>query len=145
MNKKQRMYEEIEKHGANLNAIFKTKLDNVALCKALFRLEHKAHLATTCLCNTNTLNLLELNQYTGYDVKQTTEEDIDAYFDKIKIRLTNILGKKAEKICFVNFDPRGYALKIKAEWINKQYEESKGTFRIYTDWGGYGILAPDFR
>ena len=56
MTKKERMYQRIEQHGANLNAIFETEHDNIALCKKLLRIERKAHHAATCLCNTNTLN-----------------------------------------------------------------------------------------
>lgn len=39
---------------------------------------------------------------------------------------------------FINLDPRGYALKI---------DNSKVTLPegLYRDWGGYGILAPDFK
>ena len=138
MNKKEKMYQKIEEHGANLNAIFQTEYDNITLCKKLFRLEKKARHATTCLCNTNTLTLLELNQYTGYDVKQATEEEEDAFFDRIKKSLFKILGKKAEDLCFINYDPRGYALKIKDIYIKEN------NIKIYRDWGGYGILAPDF-
>ena len=74
MNKKQRMYEAIEKHGENLNVIFNTKLDNVTLSKKLLSIERKAHRAASNLLNTNTLHLNELNRFTGYDVKQATEE-----------------------------------------------------------------------
>jgi hypothetical protein len=35
---------------------------------------------------------------------------------------------------FINGDPRGYSLKIK----EKIYPE------LHQDWGGYGILAPEF-
>lgn len=136
MNKKAKMYENIEQHGANLNAIFNTGIDNIALCKKLRRLEAKAHHATTCLCNTNTLDLLEFNRFTGYDVEQTTEEQQDAFFDKIKASVIKILGKEAENIFFINYDPRGYALKLKTEYCKDK--------KIYQDWGGYGILAPDF-
>lgn len=137
MTKKELIYERIKKHGADLNKIFNTGIDDVVLSKKLFSLENKAHHATTCLCNTNTLNLLELNRYTGYDVKQATEEEKGAFFDKIKARLIKILGKGAENVCFINYDPRGYALKIKSEYVkDKQIEK---------DWGGYGIIAPDLR
>ena len=136
MNKKQKMYDRIEKHGEDLNAIFKTGIDNVALCKKLLRLERKAHHATTCLFNTNTLNLLELNQYTGYDVKQATEDEQDAFFDKIEASVIKILGEKAKGIVFINYDPRGYALKIRSEAVNN--------LKINKDLGGYGIIAPDF-
>jgi hypothetical protein len=138
MNKKERMYQAIEKHGANLNAIFNTGLDNVVLCKKLFRLEKKAHHATTCLCNTNTLDLLELNRFTGWDVHQATEEEQDAFFDPILESVYKILGEKAKECVVINFDPRGYALKIKSDYV------SKHNLIIEKDWGGYGILAPDF-
>lgn len=43
-------------------------------------------------------------------------------------------------ICF-NGDPRGYALKIEDDWVRRHQFETQG---MVTDWGGYGILAPDF-
>lgn len=136
MNKKEKMYEKIENHGKAIIRFFKLQdQDPVKLSKALFRLENKAHHATTCLCNTNTLNLLELNQFTGYDVKQATEEEQDKFFDGIRASLAKIIGKDNLKKCFINFDPRGYALKIKEEFSKDFYNK---------DWGGYGILAPDF-
>ncbi len=136
MNKKEKMYQEIEQHGQNLNKIFNTGIEPVKLCKSLHRLETKAHHATTCLCNTNTLHLLELNRYTGYDVEQTNEEDQDKFFDKITKSLEKILGKN--KAIFINFDPRGYALKISDDYVRKH------SLKINRDMGGYGILAPDF-
>jgi len=133
---KVKMYEDIQKHGENLNVIFKTGIEPIKLCKSLFRLEKKAHHATTCLCNTNTLHLMELNKYTGYDVKQTTEEEQDKFFENIKKQLIKILGKEAEKHFFINYDPRGYALKLKSEFCKDK--------NIYKDFGGFGIIAPDF-
>jgi hypothetical protein len=137
MNKHDRMYQQIEKHGANLNAIFNTGIDNIKLCKKLFQLENKAHRAATCLCNTNTLDLLELNQWTGYDVKQATEDEQDAFFSNILDKVDKILNfKKLNIPVFINHDPRGYALKIKNEY-------SKG-LKLHQDFGGYGIIAPEF-
>lgn len=58
-----------------------------------------------------------------------------------KHKITNIMldwfvkDSKFEKSFFVNEDPRGYALKLKLT-----PEERKG---IFTDWGGYGLLAPE--
>jgi hypothetical protein len=49
--------------------------------------------------------------------------------------LVKILGDKAKKIVFINFDPRGCALKIKSEAVEG--------VKIYKDWGGNGIIAPD--
>jgi hypothetical protein len=123
MNKKQRMYEEIEKHGANLNAIFKTKLDNIALCKALFRLEHKASQLALSYCNGEN----------GVD-----SENWEALTDQILVKVDKIIGFKAKNIpVFVNGDARGYALKIESDYTRE--------LNIHKDWGGYGIIAPDFR
>ena len=122
----------------NLNRIFNTGLDSVVLCKKLFRLERKANFAATCLLNTNTLHLHELNRFTGYDVKEATEEEQDAFFDKIKKSVFGILGEKARDVVFINYDARGYTLKLKAD-----FTRSCGV-DIFQDWGGYGIIAPDF-
>lgn len=126
--------ENIRKHGENLNAIFNTGLEPIALCKKLRKLELTAHHATTCLCNTNTLEFL--NHTRPWDLKQATEEEIDLFFDKIKASLKKVLGNKAD-IVFINFDPRGYALKIKDDYIKEN------NIKIYQDFGGYGIIAPD--
>lgn len=131
---KVKMYQDIEQHGANLNAIFNTGIDNIALCKKLRRIEAKAHHATTCLCNTNTLEYLDHPR--AWELTQTTEAQKDAFFDKIKASVIKILGKQAESAFFVNYDPRGYALKLKIEFCKDK--------QIHKDWGGYGILAPDF-
>jgi hypothetical protein len=136
--KKAAMYAQIEQHGNKLNAIFNTGLQPIELCKKLFRIERKAHHATTCLCNTNTLHLLELNRYTGFEVEQATEEQQDAFFNKILNSVYKILGPKAKECVFINYDARGYALKIRPEYIKAN------NIDIYQDWGSNGILAPDF-
>lgn len=135
---KNTMYAQMEQHGNNLNAIFNTGIEPVTLCKKLLRIEKQAHHAATCLCNTNTLHLLELNRFTGYDVEQATEEQQDNFFDAIFNKVIKILGEKAREIVFINYDPRGYALKIRSEYIRAN------NLSIYQDFGGYGILAPDF-
>lgn len=67
------------------------------------------------------------------------EIDGDAYEkwqEKFVKRLTKNLGaKEMPNGFFINGDPRGYSLKMK-----------EGTFPqgFYRDFGGYGILAPDF-
>lgn len=132
--KKERMYQAIEKHGNDLKEFFNLPdADPVKLCKALFRIENKAHHATTALCNTNTLEYIDHPR--AWELKQATEKKQDAFFDGIRKSLERVLGKDNAKKCFINHDPRGYALKIK--------EEHAKDFRN-KDWGGYGILAPDF-
>ena len=139
MTIKQKKHAQIQQHGENLNAIFNTNLDAITLCKKINRLERKANFAATCLCNTNTLHLLELNRLTGWDVTQATEQEQDIFFNKIMASVYKILGEKAKDIVFVNLDARGYALKIKSEYVNTLRQNGKN---IYTDFGGYGILAP---
>ena len=129
---------QVFKHGEQLNAIFNTGIDPVTLCRKLRRIEREAHHAATCLCNTNTLHLLELNRFTGYDVQQATEEEQYTFFDKIKNKLVKILGEKSIEAIYINLDPRGYALKKKNDYMEAHKLE------LHRDWGGYGILAPDF-
>ena len=45
------MYQQIEKHGNDLNRIFNTGLDAITLCKKLRRLELKANKIATDWCN----------------------------------------------------------------------------------------------
>jgi hypothetical protein len=103
------------------------------LSKALFSPENKAHHATTCLCNTNTLNYLDHPR--AWELTQATEEEQDNFIEKIEDSLAKIIGEDNLAKCFINFDPRGYALKIN--------EENSKDF-YFKDWGGFGIIAPDF-
>ena len=115
MNKKQIMYNKIQKHGDNLKTIFKLDVDSVKLCKKLFRLENKAHRLAEDYCNGITDNI---------------ESETIKIINKVKkILNTNEV--------FFNGDARGYALKL-----CDQFSKDKN---IHKDWGGYGIIAPDFR
>lgn len=118
--KRVRMYEAIEKHGNNLNTIFNTGIDPVTLCKKLHRLEVRANRLMCDECNTNA------------DHTQTLE--------KIKGQVFKILKptKEQQEAIFLNGDPRGYTLKIRDTYVKAQ------DLRIETDWGGYGLIAPDY-
>lgn len=118
---KQTMYEQIEKHGNNLNAIFGTSIEPVKLCKSLRRLELKANKIATDWCNGDN----------GID-----SENIDSHTEPILKAVAKILGNKYP-IKF-NGDARGYALKIS----DKIMRDNK--LNLYTDMGGYGIICPDF-
>jgi len=126
MDKKQKMYAQIEKHGKDLNAIFQTDFAPVALCKKLFSLDKKAHKIAEDYCN-------------GY----LDSEKWEVESDKIINKAHKILGKEKciETGLFVNGDPRGYSLKLSANWI-EGFRNKGGS--LYTDWGGYGIVAPEF-
>ena len=118
------MYQAIEKHGANLNAIFNTPFDNITLCKKLLRLENKLHRLAEQYCNG------DIDEET-YDLAETP----------IAKKVADILCvKTADGVpvypLYFNRDPRGYSLKLDDDFCRDK--------QIYKDWGGYGILAPDF-
>ena len=121
MTNKKEMYRQIEKHEENLKVIFKPSndIDPVKLSKQLFRLENKAH-------------RLAEDDYNGLDVSAEVEKVI-----KSVCKVLNLKNINDFKI-FWNNDPRGYALKIDDEFVFKNKLE------IHRDWGGNGILAPDF-
>jgi hypothetical protein len=119
--KKERMYQNIERHGDNLNKIFNTEYDNITLCKKLHKLERQAHKVATDYCNGD-----------------IDTEAWDSIADNIYDKLCKILGDKASDYCFLNGDCRGYALKIHDDIVRDN------NYIIYRDWGGYGILSPDF-
>ena len=72
------MYQQIEQHGNNLNAIFNTGTEPVKLCKSLRRLELQANKIATDWCN---------------GIIQT--EDIDPIIAPVMNKVVKILGKAA--------------------------------------------------
>lgn len=127
-NKHDRMYEQITKHGNNLNAIFHTDLDAVTLCKKLHSLEVKAHKLATDYCNGE-------NGITTDNWDEKTEPILKAVRKLLNVTDTFPI--------FVNGDARGYALKIDDKYMTK-CQHLAGYDRLHKDWGGYGILAPEF-
>ena len=119
IDKKNIMYKQIREHGDNLKSIFDIDIDSVELCKKLFRLENKAHKFTTEDCNY------------GH-----SDDEYYLFEDKILSEVSEILGCD-KNIMFLNGDARGYALKF-----TTKFSKDKD---IHKDWGGYGIIAPDFR
>ena len=125
-NKKIWLYHKIEKHGQNLKAVFNLdhNIDPVKLCKRLFRLENKAHKLAVDYCNGD----IYADDY-GHETS------------KILTKVQAILNNK--KVIFVNGDARGYSLKILEEFTTAL--RNRSNVNIHRDWGGYGIIAPDFR
>lgn len=121
--KKQRQAEQILRHGFQLQRIFPDANASgpVDLCKKLHRLEVFATRKAEDLCN----GVLQ-------------EPDDKDYSDGVMKSLIKILNPPAHIKLYINRDPRGYALKIDDECKRKYNLE------IYTDMGGYGILAPEF-
>ena len=163
-----RQYEAIEAHGRNLLAIFPnaTERDPVALCKKLRRLEAKASKITTDYCNgdfdagengekldaaldailakVNAIlgNVNEYQPKTGApcSCRPGIMRDNCAACEGTgrQIDFAAIRNRKPLVPVFINRDPRGYALKIREIWM-RNYSGN-----LHRDWGGYGILAPDF-
>lgn len=120
MNKKQRMNDRIRNHGAKLVEYFglPSDTDPTELCKKLFRIENKGHRIAEASCNGG--------------LSEEQEELEEKALERAFLRAT---GKDINKTeCFFNWDPRGYFLKME--------NPPEG---LYKDWGGHGILAPDFR
>lgn len=120
--KKELLYSRITKHGQDLKRVFNLDptTDPVKLCKKLLRLENKAHRLATDFCNG--------------DVDQI---EFDTKGDKILKKVETIL--KDKKHLLLNGDARGYALKIDDDFLRIN------NLSIFRDWGGFGIVAPDFR
>jgi hypothetical protein len=119
MNKKQKMYAEIETHGKNLLVIFPNAKEQnpVKLSKKLRSLEVKANRIATDWCNGD-----------------ITNEQFDALAEPIREKLNKLLNpSKDAPVIWFNGDARGCTLKLK-----------EGDYRLFKDWGSYGILAPDF-
>lgn len=127
-NTKQQMYQAIEAHGANLNLIFNTGIDNTLLCKKLRRLENKANNLATKYCNG------EINSHEEFEILTAP---ILASVRKLLFP-NGMTNTPLDWCIIVNGDCRGYALKISDKYVREN------NLRIYTDWGGYGILAPEF-
>lgn len=127
MTQKERMYQQIQKHGENLNAIFHTGLDPIKLCKRLRSLENKAHKLATDYCNGDV----------DTDKWEIEQSPILAAVRKV-LYPNGMTNSPLDCCIFINGDARGYALKIKEDYVRNN------NLTIYRDWGGYGILAPEF-
>lgn len=122
MTKKEKTHQEIIRHGENLNAIFKTGLDPVILCKKLRRLENTAHKMTLDWCNGEINDEISNKE----EVKILNSVDKLLHFRQQNIPVT------------LNMDARGYALVIPERYMYKN------KIKLFTNMGGVGVLAPDF-
>lgn len=116
-------------HGLQLLQIFPkaTEPDPVKLCTKLRRLEREGAAFGLRLCN---------------GPEFASEAEADAIQARILERVQALLDYRGAGVpVFVNRDPRGYALKIRSEYMRERLQEGRGGLR--QDWGGYGIIAPD--
>lgn len=126
ISKKAQQKENIFNHGLKLISIFNLKpfpeTYPTDLCKRLHRIETKAHRIAEDYCN----GIIE-------------EQDVDKVETRLLKRLDDILNYKAQGIPIMfNGDPRGYTLKIESNYVRDN------NIDIYKDWGGYGIICPEF-
>ena len=126
--KKETMYKNIIEHGKDLKRVFNldSSIDEVKLCKALFRIENKAHSIAEDFCD-----------FPLYIDEEKQEKIINDILNKVD----KLLNFKNQNIpVFFNGDCRGFTLKIDSDYMrdNKIYP-------FYSDWGNYGIIAPSFR
>ena len=123
MNANERMYNRIKQHGNNLKVIFPLATDDPAeLCKRLRRIEVKLNRLATDFCNGDI-------DGDAWDIEK--DKAIKSLDKILHFTQSNVPVK-------INSDPRGYALKIRDEYVREH------NLNIYRDWGGYGILAPEF-
>jgi hypothetical protein len=122
--------EAITRHGETLLRAFPnaTEKNPVTLCKKLRRIENAV--------------AKPILDYTNGDNGMTIEK-LDVQTDKAYSRLLRLLGNTTPIL--INRDPRGHALKINDAWSH-QFNDGQYAAKmpaLYTDMGGYGILAPD--
>ncbi len=119
-------WERIEAHGRNLLALFPQaeEQDPMALCKRLRRLERKGAALASRQCDESTY---------------LADEEWEAAKDAILAKVDELLDFTAAGVpVFFNTDPRGYALKVREE-----YMRARPGLALHRDWGGYGIIAPE--
>jgi hypothetical protein len=125
--KQENRIKDIARQQKALEALFKIctgkDIDGALLFRKLRRMECKAERWGIDYCNAD----ISIDEW---------EKRTDEYEKQI-----NKLFEGNLKGFFVNGDARGYALKINDDTLRKHYSE----IGLHRDWGGYGILAPDFK
>lgn len=126
---KERIWSQTTDHGRKLIVLFglPESTNPRELCKALHRIEARAHTYAERVCNG--------------DISPTDEQDT-AHDASILRSVRRVLGDRVNAPdgvpIIINGDPRGYALKIPDDWMREHNAD------LYRDMGGYGILCPDF-
>lgn len=133
MNKKERKKAQLERHYAALvrlaSACRIEKADGKKLSVALLKIEREASQSAVYFCNGSD----DSNRPYG---SENWERDKTKAMHAVK----ELFGMYPHGL-FINSDARGYALKIDNEaTLGKKLIEDCG---LQTDWGGYGLLAPE--
>lgn len=114
-----RQSEEKRAHGESLKKFFRLKagVNAFTLVMMLQSIERRAHKVAERYCN-------------GEMKEESRDRSDERCLEQLRV-----IGLDTSKV-FINGDPRGYALKIREEF-SKDFDGVK-------DWGGYGIIAPEF-
>jgi hypothetical protein len=145
MNKKQQRTENLQRHYFNLCALYTqttgealTLADAKKLSNKLRKLEKLATIETTAQNNGYYQEPTPQDYKNGNFEKmrlQCTDDgeypESEIKLDKIRAEVQKLFKNKLEGF-FINYDSRGYALKIKAELCP-----------LSQDWGGYYLLSPE--
>lgn len=107
--------------------------------RTLKTLENRAHRNAELYCNGE-------DWRNGRLVRAAmTQEEYERRQDAIEQSVKRLFGGKLPAGFFVNSDPRGYALKIDpGQSYEADYHPEYVPEGLHKDWGGYGILAPEF-
>ena len=125
---KEAIKNKVVSHGQNIIKMFNLSNDTneLQLCRKLRRIEKEARILMTDQCNG--------------DLNHKSTDEILFMEEEILNKLDKILNFKSQNIpVFLNGDPRGYTLKIKDDYLRKVRDKTP----LYSDMGGYGIIAPD--
>ncbi len=126
MTVKERRAERLEKHYNSLEKLYNLcgggKLTGRKLSYKLLVLLQRAHRLTTAQCN-------------GEGNYEAQESELNKIESEVKALFNDNLNG-----FFINGDPRGYALKLDNSKKNCVDYKAAG---LHTDFGGYGILAPE--
>lgn len=117
-------------HAALLALAPDNKLSGLQLWRKLRRLERMTHAAAVAQCNGE--------PYGGQPYRE--EAEWEKFKSEITAAVVAIFGGKLPPGFYINGDPRGHSLKLRADG------DSLATpFSLEQDWGGNQILAPDIR
>lgn len=147
MTKKQQRAENLSRHYFNIAQLYQqttgkeiTQEKAKKISNKLRRLERLATIETTAQNNGYYIEPTALDWKTGRAEKLRLKLDeegncpeSDIKLEEIKKQVQKIFDNKLEGF-FINYDSRGYALKIKAE-----------KNPLGQDWGGYYILSPEIQ
>jgi len=121
---KPQIKKQVIRHGQLLITLFDlpASTDPVNLCRNLRRLESSYHKLCEEYCN----GFIEFGEF---EARSTEIEK------KVLFILNPLNNTKTGRMIYFNTDPRGMCLKV---------DSSFTPYEMFRDWGGYGIIAPEF-